>query len=65
MSLVKDRIDPNDIFFINEKNDKAVYNNIECKTCGNLIYTLDNYPSYNGLIKDCPFCSGYFTPSDK
>ncbi len=59
MNLVKTRIDPNNIFFINEKN-KAVPNKLECNTCGNLIYTSDNYSNNHILKEDCPYCSGFF-----
>jgi hypothetical protein len=59
MNLSKTHIDPDKIFYVNEKKVK-IRNSVECKLCGNNILTEENYKPYNGLIKECPYCSGFF-----
>ena len=56
---MKYSIDPDTIFFINEKT-KGDRKTLECKTCGNQFYTEENHRSYDGLTEDCPFCNGCF-----
>ncbi len=63
MSLTKLEIDPDKIFFINEKRLKKEHL-IECKLCGNLIHTDENYSFFNGNVKDCPYCRGNFPQDD-
>lgn len=58
------RIDPETIFFINEKNN-AVTGTTECKTCGNLIFTEENYSVQNTDKEDCPFCSTFLLKTEK
>jgi hypothetical protein len=59
MSLTKHLIDPDKIFYMNEKVIN-VNKSTECKLCGNVLLTEENYVLFQGLKQDCPYCGGGF-----